>query len=244
MNRQAGYAVTAIFSAAITTAALSGCASVASTTAGGAAQGAASGAPLTLPSASVTATATGGSTAVTITTAPAGSATGSSGGSGSSSLPVCASSGLGVTVFVVNGSQGMGHELLNISLININDPKCTVYGFPGFQLKGEDQQDQPGADQPTTVTWDPTIPKTLITLAPTAEASTTVRIDDDVPAGGEPDSGLCEPYSYYLAVTPPNNTTSVIQRIGGPMATTGITVCEHGAMDVLAFVPGATGPNQ
>lgn len=262
MNRQTRCALGTVFSAALAAAALSGCAglSTASSASGGLGQGgqgsATAGTPLTLPSAPATGTVTsapavdtgngasnGGSTSGSNSGSGSGSSS-SNGGGAPASLPVCNSQGLAVTVFVVAGSQGMGHESLNVSLININDPKCTVYGFPGFQLMGENQEDQPGADQPTTVTWDPAVPKTLITLAPTAEASTTVRIDDDIPAGNEPTSGACEPESYYLAVMPPNNNSPVIQRIGGPMATTGLTVCEHGGLDVLAFVPGDTGPNQ
>jgi hypothetical protein len=158
--------------------------------------------------------------------------------------PVCDTAGLAATTFIVKGSQGMGHELLNVTLINLNDPTCTLDGFPGFQLMGEDQHGQPGADQPTIVIQDPAITKTLITLAPNREASTTVRIDDDVPAAGEPESGPCEPDSYYLGVTPPGNANQVIERINGPMATAGVTVCEHGTLDVLAFVPGPLGPNQ
>lgn len=271
MNRQTRCALGTVFSAALAAAALSGCAglSTAGSASGGLGQGgqgsATTGTPLTLPSALATGTVTtpavdsgngggnGGSTS-----GSGGGSGGSGSGSGSSSnngggnsgggapasLPICNSQGLLVTVFVVAGSQGMGHESLNVTLINADDPTCSVYGFPGFQLMGENQDDQPGADQPTTVTWDPAVPKTLITLTPTAEASTTVRFDDDIPVGNESTSGGCEPESYYLAVMPPNNTSPVIQRIGGPMATLGLTVCEHGTLDVLAFVPGGTGPNQ
>ena len=263
MNRRTGYGLGTVAAAALAAGMLSGCASVSggpsasSTEQSGPGADAAGTAPaLVLPTMSASAPSNNSSSSSSSSSSSTGSgsavqaANGTSGGNAavgsakSGGLPVCAATGLVATVFVVNGSQGMGHELLNVSLININDPKCTVYGFPGFQLMGENQEDQPGADQPTTVTWDPAVPKTLITLAPTQEASTTVRIDDDVPAGGEPVTGACEPDSYYLAVTPPNNTAQVIQRINGPMATSGITVCEHGSLDVLAFVPGAVGPNQ
>lgn len=159
-------------------------------------------------------------------------------------LPVCDTAGLAATTFIVKGSQGMGHELLNVTLINLNDPTCTLDGFPGLQLMGEEQRGQPGPDQPTVVVRDPAVASTLITLAPNREASTTIRIDDDVPARGEPASGPCEPDSYYLGVTPPGSTNQVIERIDGPMATAGVTVCEHGTLDVLAFVPGPLGPNQ
>jgi hypothetical protein len=148
------------------------------------------------------------------------------------------------SVFVVQGSQGMGHESLNITLTNISGHSCTVYGFPGLKLLGEDQEDQPGAGQATTVTWDPAVAKKLITLADTGSASTTVRFDDDVPTSNEPQSGACEPTSYYVEVTAPDETTRLVQKIGGPNSITGVTVCEHGALDVLAFVPGSVGANQ
>lgn len=260
MDRRTGSGLGAVAAAALAAGVLSGCAAVATGPSASSTEQStgitASAAPSAGASTAVaTAAATDGSAsgegsgASGSNAAPAqaqqvGNGNGAASGATSNALPVCAASGLAATVFVVSGSQGMGHELLNVSLVNINDPKCTLYGFPGFQLKGENQNDQPGADQPTTVNWDPEIAKTLITLAPTQEASTTVRIDDDVPAGGEPETGACEPESYYLGVTPPNNTAQVVQRINGPMATAGITVCEHGTLDVLALVPGSVGPNQ
>jgi Protein of unknown function (DUF4232) len=271
MDRRTGSGIGAVAAAALAAGVLSGCAAMATgpsassteqstgtaASAGpaaptaGASTAAATAAAATDGSTSGSGSGTSGSNAAPAQAQQVGNGNGGSrtvsgnnSGAAPGGLPVCAASGLAATVFVVDGSQGMGHELLNVSLININDPKCTLYGFPGFQLMGENQEDQPGADQPTTVNWDPEIAKTLITLAPAQEASTSVRIDDDVPAGGEPEAGVCEPESYYLGVTPPNNTAQVVQRINGPMATAGITVCEHGTLDVLALVPGSVGPNQ
>ena len=218
MYRRTGHGIGAVAAAALAAGALSGCAGI----------------PTGPGTVRVAVNAPGGSVATTNSTT----------NSASGEPPVCDTAGLAATTFIVKGSQGMGHELLNVTLINLNDPTCTLEGFPGLQLIGEDQHGRPGADQPTTAIQNPAIAKTLITLAPAQEASTTVRIDDDVPAGGEPASGPCEPDSYYLGVTPPGNTNQVIERINGPTATAGVTVCEHGTLDVLAFVPGPLGPNQ
>jgi len=219
MNRKTGNVIAAAFATALCAGTLAGCA----------ASPPAAGTP-----------SPGG----TVTLPPATAVGGSGGGPTAPGVPQCTTANLAAAVSVVAGSQGAGHESLNLTLTDISGHSCTVYGYPGLQLRGEDSQDQPGATQATTVTWDPGVPKTLLTLADSGSASTTIQFDVDVPGAGEPTSGQCEPFSYYLAVIAPNNTTSTTARIGGPNATTGITVCEHGNLQVLAFVAGSTGPNQ
>jgi len=166
-------------------------------------------------------------------------------GSPSAASPVtgggkCLTSALSIQVSIVDGSQGMGHELLNVALTNRAGHPCTVDGFPGLQLL-----EQNLTSQPTTVSRDYSVTPATITLAPGGAAASTVRIDMDIPAGNEPTTGPCEPASYYLAVTAPNNTTHLDALINtGQPSTAGVTVCEQGALDVLPFVAGSTGPNQ
>jgi Protein of unknown function (DUF4232) len=190
-----------------------------------------------------TTAAAGGATTAPAQSASAGS-TGSTGGPTAAGVQQCATPNLVAAVHVVAGSQGMGHESLNITLTNVSGHPCSVYGFPGLQLMEQNSQGQPGADQTTKVTWDTGVPKTLVTLADSGSASTTAQIDIDVPGPGEPGTGPCEPVSYYMAIIPPNNTTATTARIGGANSTTGITACEHGEIQVLAFIAGTTGPNQ
>lgn len=233
MITKTGRVATAALAAALGIGTLAGCVGPSTTGTASASQ-----------SSVVTATTSGA--AVAPTTAGGGGSGGgvSTGGPTVAGVPQCTTANVVAAVYVVAGSQGMGHESLNLTLTNISGHSCTVYGFPGLQLMEENAQDQPGADQATSVNWDPGVPKTLVTLADSGSASTTIQFDMDVPGVGEPSSGPCEPDSYYLAVIPPNNTTAVTARIGGPNSTTGITVCEQGRLQVLAFVAGSTGANQ
>jgi len=166
--------------------------------------------------------------------APSPSATS---GATTAGVPQCQVANLVATVNVVAGSQAMGQESLNITLTNTSGRSCTVYGFPGLALEDKNQD-----IQATKLSWDPGVPKTLITLANGASASTTAQFDADVPASGEPASGPCEAPSFYLEVTPPNNQNQLEAKITG--APSGITVCNHGAIQVLALVPGSTGSGQ
>jgi hypothetical protein len=241
MLRTTRYATAAALAAALGTGTLAGCAGTSGT-------GTPSGTGTSAVNASGGAT---GSAAPTTagSTASAGASAGSNNAGSTSGptlagVPQCVTANLVAAVNVVAGSQGMGHEELNITLTNISGHSCTVYGFPGLQLRAQDMEGQPGLNQATTVTWDPGVPKTLVTLADSGSASTSVLFDMDVPGAGEPSSGPCEPDSYYLAIIPPNNTTALTARIGGPNATSGITVCEHGNLQSLAFIAGSTGPNQ
>lgn len=152
-----------------------------------------------------------------------------------SSTPRCHTADLSPAVSLVAGSGGAGHALLNVKVTNTSGHPCTVYGFPGMKLEDQNQN-----GQATTVTRDHAVAAKLITLADGAAAATTVRFDATVPAADEPQTGDCEAPSAYLQITPPDETTQLEGPIGGGP----ITVCQHGALDVLAFVPGATGANQ
>jgi hypothetical protein len=43
-----------------------------------------------------------------------------------------------------------------------------------------------------------------------------------------------------MQITPPDETTQLSATIGGGP----VTVCQHGALDVLPFIAGPKGPNQ
>jgi hypothetical protein len=234
MIAKTGRIATAALAAALGTGTLAGCVGPSTTATASASQ-----------SSVVTVTTSGAAVASTTAGGSNGGGGGvSTGGPTAAGVPQCVTSNVVAAVYVVPGSQGAGHESLNLTLTNISGHSCTVYGFPGLQLMAENAQDQPGADQPTTTNWDPAVPKTLVTLADSGSASTTIQFDMDVPGVGEQTSGPCEPDSYYLAIIPPNNTTAVTARIGGPNSVTGITVCEQGRLQVLPFVAGGTGANQ
>jgi len=152
-----------------------------------------------------------------------------------SGTPRCHTTDLSPSVTVVAGSQAAGSELMNLTLTNTSGHPCTIFGYPGMML-----QDQNGNGQATTVTRNHgNTPKT-VTLADNGAASTTIRFGFDVPGPGEPATGPCEPASYGLLVTPPDETTQLTAPIGGGP----VTVCEKGTLDVLPFIAGKTGPNQ
>jgi hypothetical protein len=189
--------------------------------------------------------------ALTLPAAPTGAATtqgGSSGGSnngGSSGggptqagVPQCMTVDLSPEANIAAGSAAAGHITMNITVTNTSGHTCTIYGFPGLLLEDVNQH-----DQATKVNWGPAVPKTLITLTNGQSASSSAQFDKDLPVGSEPLTGPCEPASYYIQITPPNNTTQLVAPIGGT-DNQGITVCDFGTLNALAFVPGTTGPQE
>jgi len=232
VNRRTEYAIGgALAATALTAGVLAGCTgnSANGPTASGTGQSvspsaaSSTGGQLTLPSV----TASSGATSSPTTQSSTGTA-----------VPQCQTADMTATVAEVAGSEGAGSASLNITLTNTSGHSCSVYGFPGLGLEDKNED-----KQPTTVTWDPAIAKTVVTLANGASASSTARFDADVPGPGEPTSGACEPSSEYMLVTPPNNQSQLVARIGGT-GNAGVTVCESGALQVFALVPGTTGPNQ
>lgn len=160
----------------------------------------------------------------------------SAGTSASGSTQRCHTTDLNPSVSIVSGSQGMGHEELNLTLTNTSGHTCTVYGYPGMALEDADL-----ANQATTVVRTPSAggPR-LVALIEGASASTTIDFDLDIPGTGEPQTGACEPESYNLEITPPDETTQLVAPItGGP-----VTVCQHGTLNVYPFVAGRIGSNQ
>jgi hypothetical protein len=186
------------------------------------------------PSTSASPTQAAGSVALSPQQSAQGGVTGSPSPSGTGPER-CHTNDLSPTVALVAGSQGAGHELLNLTLTNTSGRTCTIYGYPGMAL-----EDQNSNQQATVVTRDPAVTKKTITVPNGGSASTTVRFDFDVPGSGEPTTGNCEPPSYSLLITPPDETTQLTAPIGGGP----VTVCQRGALDVLAFVSGSTGANQ
>lgn len=164
-----------------------------------------------------------------------GSGSASSGSGSAGGPPKCHTVDLSPAVSIVAGSQGAGHESINIRLTNTSGHTCTVYGFPGMKL-----EDGNGSGQATNVTRNHGIKTLTVTVADGASVATTGHFDFDVPAADEPQTGNCEIPSVYLQITPPDETTQLVATItGGP-----VTVCEHGTIDVLPFISGPTGANQ
>lgn len=131
----------------------------------------------------------------------------------------CHTSQLSASFNIVPGSQGAGHELALVSLTNDSKQNCVVYGYVGMQLLDKNKHPLPtnvvrSQDQPTQVS-----------LASGQTASASVRFSPDVPGTGEPTSKQCEPTSYYVEVTPPDETTHLTAKISPATP-----VCEHGSL--------------
>ena len=152
-----------------------------------------------------------------------------------SGLPLCVATDLSPAVSVVAGSQGAGHESMNVRLTNNSGHTCTVYGFPGLQL-----QDRNSSGLATNVVRDFAVKPVTIVVKNGASVATTVRFDFDIPAADEPQTGPCEAQSVYLGIIPPEEKRQLSATIqGGP-----VTVCQHGTLDVLPFISGTKGANQ
>lgn len=232
MDRKYEWAIGGVLTAAALSAGIvAGCSSSA-TNNGASANGSQSGSPSASPSGAAPTTpapSTAGSGSATATTGA------NAGASASGGNPRCHTTDLSPTVSIVAGSQGAGHESINIELTNNSGHTCTVYGFPGMMLQAAN-----GAGLATNVTRNHGIAEDHLTVPTGSSVATTGRIDFDVPAADEPQTGNCEQPSVYLEITPPDETTQLSATItGGP-----VTVCEHGTIDVLPFVAGTTGANQ
>jgi Protein of unknown function (DUF4232) len=235
-----GAVATAVLAAGLAASTLTGCAAVSGT--GASALGTApaetspTGPELTLPAVPIdTATSQSGGSASGGGSSNGGS---SAGGPTHAGVPQCMTVDLSPEANIVADSAAAGHITMNITVTNTSGHACTIYGFPGLELEDVNQH-----DQATKVTWDPAVPKTLITLANGQSASSSAQLDKDLPVGSEPLTGPCEPASYEIQITPPNNTTQLVAPIGDT-DNQGITVCDFGALDTLAFVPGSTGPHE
>lgn len=156
--------------------------------------------------------------------------------SAAKNLPICTTADLTAAASVVPDSQGAGQEELNVVLTNMSTHECTVYGYPGFKLEDMNQ-----AQLATTVNRLTGVPEQVVQLVGQGSgAATTVKFDMDVAGTGDATVGPCQPETYYLEITPPDQTTQLITEIsGGP-----VTVCNDGALQVYPFIEGDTGPNQ
>jgi hypothetical protein len=149
-------------------------------------------------------------------------------------VPRCHTADLSPTVVLVAGSAGAGHELMGVNLTNNSGHTCTIFGYPGMML-----QDQNGAGQATTVTRDHSVTPATVVLLNGRTAAAPVSFDFDMPGPGEPTTGSCEPQSYGLLITPPDETSQLTAQIGGGP----VTVCQKGTLSVQPFRAGSIDAN-
>jgi Protein of unknown function (DUF4232) len=95
-----------------------------------------------------------------------------------------------------------GSVITSIDFTNTSGVTCTLYGYPGVSLSEGSPYTQVGMSS----AWNSATPKTLVTLAPGAVASSVLKITD---AYNYP-SGTCDPTpTTYLVVYPPNNSVPI-----------------------------------
>ncbi|MBA8826778.1 hypothetical protein FHX42_004157 [Saccharopolyspora lacisalsi] len=121
------------------------------------------------------------------------------------------------------GSPGAGQRHARLSLRNTSGQDCTIYGYSGLRLIG-----QQGEPLPTEVNRTPGQGPEVVRLAP-GEAATATLHWSVVPTGDTPSTGPCGYQPSQLMVTPPDETSSLTVDWNGGR------ICGGGAIDITAF---------
>src|SRR5215469_16036613 len=141
-----------------------------------------------------------------------------------------------LSVRLTGGGAAAGNADVQFIFRNTSGASCTLLGFPGLQLL-----DAHGASLPTYVSHhgyivQPETP-TLVTLPPDGEASFLLGYTDDPGR-----FGLTCPISTQVAITPPNETRSLVIPFQSALAdtdpVTGRLKC--GAFAVSPVYPGTS----
>lgn len=118
---------------------------------------------------------------------------------------------------------GAGQRYAELALTNRSDLTCTLYGYGGIQLIGED-----GTPLPTKTDRSPNPGPQLVRLAPGESATATLHWTA-MPHEGEPTDGPCQPRPASAQIIPPDETDALtIPWNEGP-------VCGFGAIDNSAY---------
>ena len=138
----------------------------------------------------------------------------------SSSASPCTASQLSGTFDVLEGSEGAGQVAYDLTLKNISQTSCYVFGLPQGQLTAAD-----GTVLPTHIAAaGASSGAKPVTLAPDAAAVAQARFSPSVPGPGDKQNGACQPKASTLLVTPDGGGT-VKAEIGPPTS-----VCERGTL--------------
>lgn len=149
-------------------------------------------------------------------------------------LSPCKGGALKGSFAVVPGSAGAGNIVYALRLRNVSPTACTVSGLPDVRLLDRRHRVLPThavAAHPGQLT------AVLVRLAPGRWTSASARFSPDVPGPGEPVSRRrCEPTAYAMRIRAPGRGMAVVP-IRPPTP-----VCEHGGMQLSAYVLGRTPP--
>lgn len=124
---------------------------------------------------------------------------------------------------VSSGSPGAGQRYATLTLTNSSGQPCTIFGYGGLQLIGED-----GTALPTDLERTPAPPPQLIHLEPGKSVSANLHWGA-IPGENEAATGTCQPEPVQALVTPPDETDPlVVSWSMGP-------VCQQGRIEGSAY---------
>jgi hypothetical protein len=150
--------------------------------------------PATTTAATTPAATAPAATAPAATGASTPAATTSGAAQGSGAQP-CSSRYLRANAGLSQGTAGSIYQV--ITLTNLDNVACTLYGYPGVSLANETPVTQVGAAADRDTTSKPT----TVTLQPQGVASATLRIAE---AGNFPSSQCGPVATTWLQIFPPN----------------------------------------
>jgi len=133
----------------------------------------------------------------------------------------CTAGVLRGAVILNDEGAGQRHGLLVVT--NVGGGECTLYGFSGLQLVGQD-----GEALTTQAQWDLEPGPSTVTLPVGGVAAANMRWSV-VPGAGDAQNGPCQPNPVALKLIPPDETEQFeIPWPYGP-------VCEGGRIDLSAY---------
>jgi hypothetical protein len=128
---------------------------------------------------------------------------------------------------VILTDEGAGQRSGLLVVTNVGGGDCTLEGFSGLQLIGQD-----GEGLPTQAEWDLTPGPSLVTLPVGGVAAANMRWSV-VPGAGDAQSGPCQPNPAGLRLIPPEETGQF--QVPWPYG----PVCEGGRIRLSAYyAPG------
>jgi uncharacterized protein DUF4232 len=138
--------------------------------------------------------------------------------------PGCTTADLGARLLA--GSPGAGQRYATVVLTDTGGRTCSVTGYGGLALLGA-----PGQGVPTDLQRVGSPAPRTVTLSPGGSARSLLHWTV-VPAGDET-GAACQPAATTAVVTPPDGrTAALVPWSSGP-------VCQHGAIQQNAYVPGS-----
>ena len=140
----------------------------------------------------------------------------------------CPTRYLGVKAGLSQGTAGSIYQVIDFT--NISNVSCTLYGYPGISFASTGSS---GGQIGLAAKENPTPPRELVTLAPSATANALLRI---VAAGNFPPATCGMVTAHWLVIYPPNQTTPVYLKYSSPTCSKQVQI-----LTVNVVQPGSGG---